>query len=75
MMTQLTPAPEPSYCAARTLPSKPLTPSQWITCVKYGWNEQTTAVARLGHDFGHSVLPALIVLAVIFLAVRALIRR
>ena len=74
MMTQLAPAPEPSYCAGRTL-SKPLTPSQWTTCVKHGWNEPTTAVARLGHDFGHSVLPALIVLAVIFLAVRALIRR
>jgi hypothetical protein len=75
MTTHLAPASEPSYCTARTLLSKPLPASQWTTCVKYGWNEPTTAVARLGHDFGHSVLPALIVLAVIFLAVRALISR
>lgn len=67
--------PEPSYCVGRTMLSKPLSLSQWSTCLKYGWNEPTTTAARLGHDFGHSALPALIVLAIIFVAVRALIRR
>jgi hypothetical protein len=45
------------------------------TCLKYGWSEPTTTTARLGHDFGHIVLPALIVLAIIFVVVRALIRQ
>jgi hypothetical protein len=69
------PTPGPSYCAGRTPLSKPLNPAQWATCFKYGWNEPTTTAARLGHDFGHSILPALIVLAVIWLVVRAVIRR
>ena len=69
------PAAEPSYCADRSLMSKPPTPSQWATCVKYGWDEPTTTLGRLGHDFGHSVLPTLIILAVIYLAIRFLFRR
>jgi hypothetical protein len=66
--------PEPSYCNIHL--GTPLTPSQWMTCWKYGWNEPTTTlVARIGHDFGHDVLPVLIILAVIvFVAVRSLIR-
>jgi hypothetical protein len=66
--------PEPSYCVGRTPLSKQLNLSQLSTCLKYGWSEPTTA-ARLGHDLGHSVLPALIVLAIIFVAVRALVRQ
>ena len=42
---------------------QPLSLSQWSTCFKYGWSEPTTTAARLGHDFGHSALSALIVLA------------
>ena len=57
--------PEPSYC-------KPhlgvLTPSQWTTCWKYGWDQPTT-LARIGNDLGHNVLPVLIILAVIVLVV------
>jgi hypothetical protein len=66
--------PEPSYCTIHL--GKPLTPSQWLTCWKYGWNEPTTTlVTRIGHDFGHDVLPVLIILAVIvFVVIRALIR-
>lgn len=67
---------EPSYCAGRTPLSKPLTPSQWATCWKYGWDEPTTtAVVRIAHDFGHTALPVLIVVAIIALAVKLLISR
>jgi hypothetical protein len=63
--TQL--GPEPSYCA-RNLLSKPLSPSQWATCWKYGWDEPTTGwMSRIGYDFGHDVLPALMVLVVVML--------
>ena len=55
--------PEPSYCKLHL--GRPLTPSQWTTCWKYGWNEPTNLMGRLGHDFGHNVLPVLIVVAVI----------
>lgn len=55
--------PEPSYCSIHLV--KPLSPSQWTTCWKYGWDEPTNLMGRLGHDFGHNVLPVLIILAVI----------
>jgi hypothetical protein len=56
--------PEPSYCKIHLV--RPLTPSQWMTCWKYGWNEPTsTLMARIGHDAGHNVLPVLIILAII----------
>ena len=62
--------PEPSYCQVHL--GRPLTPSQWTTCFKYGWDEPTSTMARLGHDFGHNVLLALIALAVIvFLVIRS----
>jgi hypothetical protein len=65
--------PEPSYCKIHL--GGPLTPSQWMTCWKYGWNEPTTLMARIGHDFGHDVLPVLIILAVmVFVVIRSLIR-
>jgi hypothetical protein len=61
--------PEPSYCVGRTLLSKPLTPSQWATCFRYGWDKPVPEwVTRVGYDFGHMVLPALAVLAVIVMA-------
>jgi hypothetical protein len=64
--------PEPSYCSVHL--GRPLTPSQWATCWKYGWDEPTTTMARLGHDFGHNVLLVLIALAVIvFLVMRSAI--
>ena len=65
--------PEPSYCKLHV--GAPLSPSQWTTCWKYGWNEPATLTARIGHDFGHDVLPVLIVIAVIaFVIVRTMIR-
>jgi hypothetical protein len=64
--------PEPSYCTR--LMGEPLTPSQWTTCWKYGWNEPTTTVARIGQYFGHHVSPVLIVVAVIFVAVIVITR-
>ena len=73
MTTNLTQGP--SYCVGRTPLSKPLTPAQWVTCLKYGWDQPATTVARLSHDFGHSIVPALIVLAAVLIAVRALLRR
>lgn len=67
--------PEPSYCAGRTPLSKPLSPSQWATCWKYGWDEPTNmVVARLAHDFGHTALPALVVVVIIVLAVMLITR-
>jgi hypothetical protein len=64
--------PEPSYCK---LHLSVLTPSQWTTCWKYGWDQPTTLMARIGNDVGHDVLPVLIVLAVIvFLALRSMSR-
>ena len=54
---------------------RPQTPSQWMTCWKYGWNKPTTLMARIGHEFGHNMLPVLIILAVIvFVVMRSLIR-
>jgi hypothetical protein len=65
--------PEPSYCKLHV--GAPLSPSQWTACWKYGWDEPATLTARIGHDFGHDVLPVLIVIAVIaFVIVRAMIR-
>jgi hypothetical protein len=65
--------PEPSYCTIHL--GKPLTPSQWATCWKYGWDEPTNLMARLGHDFGHDVFPVLIILAIIvFLVMRSISR-
>ena len=66
--------PQPSYCVGRILPTKPLTPSQWATCWKYGWDESTNTASRFGYDFGHNALPALVVIAVIVLAVIVLAR-
>jgi hypothetical protein len=64
--------PEPTYCKVHL--GAPLTPSQWTTCWKYGWDEPTTTMARLGHDFGHNVLLVLIALAVIvFLVMKSAI--
>ena len=65
--------PEPSYCKLHV--GAPLSPAQWTTCFKYGWNEPANLTARIGHDFGHDVLPVLIVIAVIaFVIVRTMIR-
>jgi len=64
--------PKPSYC---TLHLGTPSPSQWTTCWKYGWDEPTNLAARLGNDFGHNVLPMLIILAVIaFLVIKGMSR-
>ena len=68
--------PTPSYCLGRSLVSKPLTPAQWQTCWKIGWHEPVPGwLTRVGHDFGHNMAPALIILAIGFIAVLALMRR
>jgi hypothetical protein len=59
--------PEPSYCKIHL--GTPLSPSQWTTCWKYGWSEPTNLMARVGYDFGHDVLPVLIILGVIVVIV------
>jgi hypothetical protein len=65
-------SPEPSYCK---LHLGALSPSQWTTCWKYGWDEPTNLTARIGHDFGHNVLPVLIIVGVIvLLIIRGLFR-
>jgi hypothetical protein len=62
----------PGTVLRKTLLGKPLAPSQWAACWKYGWDEPTTTIARIGHDFGHDVLLALLVLAVmVFLLIRS----
>ncbi len=65
--------PEPSYCKLHL--GAPLSPSQWTTCFKYGWAEPTNLATRLGHDIGHSVLPVLIILAVIAILVLKAVSR
>ena len=61
--------PEPSYCVGRTLLSKLLSPSQWATCWSDGMHQPVPGwLTRVGYDFGHDVVPALAVLAVIVVA-------
>ena len=68
--------PGPSYCVGRTLLSKPLPPSQWATCWNYGMHQPVPGwLTPAGYDFGHNVLPALAVLAVIVIAGIFLVRR
>ena len=68
--------PGPSYCVGRTLLSKPLPSSQWATCWNYGMHQPVPGwLTRAGDDFGHNVLPALAVLAVIVIAGIFLARR
>lgn len=68
--------PEPSYCVGRTLPSKPLSPSQWATCWDYGMHQPAPGrLTRAGYDFGHNVLPLPAVLAVTIVAGIFLARR
>ena len=74
MRTHLGPAP--SYCVGRTLLSKPPTPSQWATCWKHGMHQPVPGwLTQVGYDFGHNVLPALTVLALIVIAGFFLARR
>ena len=41
-----------------------------------GWNKPVSpAVAHAGYDFGHSLLPALLVLAVVILIARSMSKR
>jgi hypothetical protein len=54
--------PEPSYCK---LHLGALSPSQWTTCFRYGWDEPTNLASRLGHDLGHNVLTVLIIVVVV----------
>lgn len=51
-------------------------PSVRMTGWKNGWDQPTNTAARLGWDFGHYVLPALIVFVfVVFLVVKLARRR
>ena len=50
-------------------------PSAWMTGWKNGWDQPTNTAARIGHDFGHNVLPALIVFALVVLFVARMARR
>jgi hypothetical protein len=68
--------PAPSYCLGRSLVSKPLPPAQWEICWKAGWREPVPEwLTRVAHDFGHNMAPALIILAIGFIVVLALMRR
>lgn len=50
-------------------------PSARMTGWKNGWDQPTNTAARLGYDFGHNLLPALIVLGFVVLFVVKLARR
>jgi ABC-type dipeptide/oligopeptide/nickel transport system permease component len=50
-------------------------PSAWMTRWKNGWDQPTNTAARLGNDFGHYVLPALVVFAVVVFFVARMARR
>jgi hypothetical protein len=68
--------PEPSYCVGRTLLSKLLTPSQWATCWNYTMHQPVPGwLTRVAYDYGHNVVPALAVPAVIVVAIIFLARR
>lgn len=55
---------------------RPPSPSVWITGGKNRWDQPTSTVARMGHDFGHNLVPALVVFAVVvFLVARTARRR
>jgi hypothetical protein len=47
----------------------------WSQKWKCSWNEPATSAAHAGYTFGHSVVPALVVLAVVILVVRAVRKR
>ena len=47
----------------------PSSPFARMTGWKNGWDQPTNTAARLGHDFGHNVLPALIVFAFVVVVV------
>ena len=48
----------------------------WSQKWKCGWNQPTSAtLPHAGYDFGHTALPALVVLAVVILLVRAVKKR
>ena len=48
----------------------------WAQRFKCGWNEPVSpAVPHAGYDVGHSLLPALAVLAVVILIVRSVRKR
>jgi hypothetical protein len=47
----------------------------WSQKLKCGWNEPTTTAAHAGSTFGHDVLPALILLAVVILVIMAARKR
>ena len=48
----------------------------WSQRWKCGWNQPVSpAVGHAGYDFGHSLLPALAVLAVVILIARSMKRR
>jgi ABC-type dipeptide/oligopeptide/nickel transport system permease component len=46
-----------------------------MTRWKNGWDQPTNTAARLGNDFGHYVLPALVVFAVVVFFVARMARR
>jgi hypothetical protein len=50
-------------------------PAAWMTSWKNGWNQPANTAARLGYDFGHNVLPALIIFAIVIFSVVKLARR
>ena len=48
----------------------------WSQKWKCDWNQPVSpAVAHAGYDFGHSLLPALVVLAVVILIARSMSKR
>ena len=54
----------PGYC---TSGHGVLTPSQWTTCAKLGWNQSTTGAATAGASVGHYAAPVLVIFAVLVL--------
>jgi hypothetical protein len=60
------PTPIPSYCPKGDLPGTTvLSPSQWSTCLKAGWDQPTTTAANAGAVVGHYAAPTLIGLALL----------
>lgn len=50
-------------------------PSAWMTGWKNGLDQPTNTAARIGHDFGRNVLPALIVALVVAFVAKMVLGR
>jgi hypothetical protein len=64
-----------TYLAAAAHAAASCNTGTWPQRWKCAWDEPTTTVSRAGYTAGHDILPALILLAVVLLVIRAVVKR